>query len=230
MSFFVIGNHPLLCVGDDVGDSGSCVDVLTFLDGASSKLAVAWCNHHGVRQVELSHFEGGLGALDGCLGVAAACLHLVHARQGSLLLTLNRLQLLAGGAQLGLNLLELYRSGSLAFNKVFIAYFVLLEFCKTNLNFANRRFVNRCRVACGHLGGVDYVGSRLSIFERSLGVHHAYAIFAVVEHQQRVALLHVLVFGEVHLLNITCGAHIHRRQVLFDLSIVAGFGFLIVEK
>ena len=82
----------------------------------------------------------------------------------------------------------------------------------------------------GGKGGVDYICACHGILEGGFGFHHSDAIFAVVEHKQGVALLHALMFGEIHFLDVACGTHVHRCKILLHLCIVAGFGLLIVEK
>src|SRR5574344_2185420 len=114
LSLLVVGNHPLLGVWHDVGDGLACIDQLTLFEGTSAELAVAWCCHYAVREVELCHLQCCCHAFDGCLCVGLACLHLMHARQCSFLLLFHGIELTLGSSIFCLILFELDRCSGIA--------------------------------------------------------------------------------------------------------------------
>ena len=48
----------------------------------------------------------------------------------------------------------------------------------------------------------NYRSAGYGVLKRSLGLHHTYAVFAVVEYQEGVAFLHVLMLREADLLGM----------------------------
>ena len=138
LGLLVVGNHPLLGVGYDVGESLSGRNILPVLDGTASEFAVARSHDYGVGEVEAGHLECGAGSFDSSLGALAAGRYLVHARYGSLLLAYQSGQFFLGSLVFGLDLLQLYRCCGIAFKQVLVAGAVFLEFGQAYLNLGNR--------------------------------------------------------------------------------------------
>ena len=208
----------------------SGIHSLTLFQCTSAQFAVARSCYHTVREVELCHLQRSLSALNGSSCILFACLHLVNARVGSLLLAAYGVEFLLRSVVFGFNLFELYRCGGIASHEVLIALAVLVEFGKTYFNLGYRSLVHSSRGLSGLQRSVYNVGSSHCVLQCSLCLHYTDAIFAVVENKQRVALLHVLMFLEVYFLDISRSTHVHWRYVLLYLGVVTLLVALVVHK
>ena len=156
--------------------------------------------------------------------------HFVHTRTGSLLLAFQGIELFAGGFVFGFNLFQLDGGGGVPLQQIGVALAVFLQLGQADLDFGDGGFEYRSIVLGGLQGGIHDGGTGHGILQGGFGLHHADAVFAVVEHQQGVALVYVLMFGEADFLDIARSPQVDGRDILFHLGVVAGLGVLVVQE
>ena len=230
LRFLVVGDDPFLRIGHEVRDGLSGIDHLSLFQRASAQFAVARGEHHAVGEVELGHFEGGFGSLNGCFVVGLARLHLVHSGECGLLLFQHGIQLLLCGLVFRFVLFELDGRGSVALHEVLVPLHVLGQFFEAYFYFRDAGIVDRGRGLCGLQRGIRHVGTGHGVFQCGFGLHQADAVFAVVEREERVALMDVLMFGEIDFLDVARGPEVDGRDVLFHLCVVARLVALVVHE